>query len=92
MVTLSSEGSSSSASSSSESSSLGVCGAPAEKEISLVETSKPVLSSQEVEDPAIAHAVNPISTPHIDAKLIILSSGSEDKVDWEALIADDEVD
>jgi hypothetical protein len=63
-----------------------------EKEISLVETSKLVLSSREVEDPAIAPAVNPVSAPLIDANLIVLSSGSEDKVDWEALIADDEVD
>jgi hypothetical protein len=63
-----------------------------EKEILLAETSKPVLSSREVEDPAIAPAVNPVSAPLIDVNLIILSSGGEDKVDWEVLIADDEVD
>jgi hypothetical protein len=51
----------------------------------------------EKEDPAAAPAVNPISVPSIDVDLIgvdliVLSSGSEDKVDWEALIAEDEVD
>jgi hypothetical protein len=28
----------------------------------------------------------------VDAKLIVLSSDSEDEVDWKALIAEDEVD
>jgi hypothetical protein len=36
--------------------------------------------------------VNPVSAPLVDANLVILSSGSEDEVDWEALIAEDEVD
>jgi hypothetical protein len=41
--------------------------------------------------------VNPVSIPPADAdvmgvNLIALSSGSEDEVDWEALIAEDEVD
>jgi hypothetical protein len=45
-----------------------------------------------VEDPAVAPAVNPISAPLVDENLVILSSGSEDEVDWEALIAEDEVD
>jgi hypothetical protein len=35
--------------------------------------------------------VNLISVPPVDANLIVLSSGSEDEVDWEALIAEDEV-
>jgi hypothetical protein len=38
-----------------------------------------------------APAVNPVSAPPIDAKLIILSSDSEDEVDWKTLIAEDEV-
>jgi hypothetical protein len=44
-----------------------------------------------VEDPAAATAVNPIFAPLVDANLVILSNGSEDEVDWDALIAEDEV-
>jgi hypothetical protein len=60
-------------------------------------TSKLVPSLREEEDPAAAPAVNPVSVPPVDAdligvNLIALSSGSEDKVDWKALIAEDEVD
>jgi hypothetical protein len=62
-----------------------------EKEAPPAGASKLVPSSREVEDPAAAPAVNPVSTPLVDANLIILSSGSEDEVDWEALIAEDEV-
>jgi hypothetical protein len=36
--------------------------------------------------------VNHVSAPLVDANLIVLSSGSEDEVDWEVLIAKDEVD
>jgi hypothetical protein len=51
----------------------------------------------EEEDLATAPTVNPVSASPIDADLmgvdlIVLSSGSEDEVDWEALIAEDEVD
>jgi hypothetical protein len=38
-----------------------------------------------------APTVNPVSVPPVDANLIVLSSDSEDEVDWEALIAEDEV-
>jgi hypothetical protein len=92
MATSSSENSSSSASSSPALSSSGVFGALVEKEAPPAGTSKPVPSSQEVEDLVVAHAVNPISAPPIDAKLIVLSSESEDEVDWKALIAEDKVD
>jgi hypothetical protein len=49
------------------------------------------------EDPGAAPVVNLVSIPPIDAvsvdmDLIILSTGSEDEVDWEALIAEDEID
>jgi hypothetical protein len=52
---------------------------------------------REEEDPAAAPAVNPASVPPADAdlmavNLIALSSGSEDEVDWEALIVKDEFD
>jgi hypothetical protein len=52
---------------------------------------------QEEEDLAAALAINPVSVPPVDADLMgvnlnSLSSGSEDKVDWEALVAKDEVD
>jgi hypothetical protein len=51
----------------------------------------------EEEDPAAARTVNVVSASPIDADLmvvdlIVLSSGSEDEVDWEVLIAEDEVD
>jgi hypothetical protein len=36
--------------------------------------------------------VNPVSAPPVDAKLIVLSSDSEDEIDRMALIAEDEVD
>jgi glycine cleavage system protein P-like pyridoxal-binding family len=44
-----------------------------------------------VEDPVAAPTINPVSAPLVGANLIVLSSGSEDEVDWEALIAEDEV-
>jgi hypothetical protein len=52
-----------------------------EKKAPPAETSKLVPSSQEVEDPVAAPVVNPVSTPPVDAKLIVLSSDSEDEVD-----------
>jgi hypothetical protein len=39
-----------------------------------------------------APMVNPVAAPPVDAKLIILSSDSEDEVDWKVLIAEEEVD
>jgi hypothetical protein len=46
-----------------------------------------------VENPVVAPAVNPISAPPVDTKLIVLSSDSEDEVDWEVLAAEgDEVE
>jgi hypothetical protein len=51
----------------------------------------------QAEDPAAAPAVNLVSVPSVDADLmgvdlIILSSDSENEVDWEALIVEDKVD
>jgi hypothetical protein len=46
---------------------------------------------REVEDLVAAPAVNPVFARPVDAKLIVLSSDSEDEVDWEALIVEDEV-
>jgi hypothetical protein len=97
MTALLSGGSLSSASSSTALSALGARDAPAVEEAPPAETSKPVSSLREEEDLATAPAVNPISAPPVDADLmgvdlIVLSSGSEDKVDWEALIAENEVD
>jgi hypothetical protein len=96
-MTSSSEDSSLSALSSPTSSSLGAREAPVVKDASPAGTSRPVPSLREEEVPAAAPAVNPVSIPPADAdlmgvNLITLSSGSEDKVDWEALIAEDEVD
>jgi hypothetical protein len=56
-----------------------------------------VSSLREKGDPVAAPAVNLVSIPPVDADLIgvdliVLSSGSEDKVDWEAPTAEDEVD
>jgi hypothetical protein len=45
-----------------------------------------------VDDPAAAPVINLVSVPLVDANLVVLSSGSEDEVDWEELIAEDEVD
>jgi hypothetical protein len=52
---------------------------------------------QEEDDLGAAPTINPISIPPVDADLMgvnlnSLSSGSEDEVDWEALVAEDEVD
>jgi hypothetical protein len=96
MTTPSSEGSSSSASSSLVLSALGARDGPAEEEAMPAGTSKSVPFLREEEDPAAAPTINPVFVPPIDAdlmgvNLITLSSGNEDKVDWEALIADDEV-
>jgi hypothetical protein len=54
----------------------------------------PVPSLQE--DPTAAPVVNLVSVPPVDAAsmevdLIVPSSDSEDKVDWEALVIGDEV-
>jgi hypothetical protein len=97
MKTPSSGGPSLSASLSPALSALGARDAPAVEDAPPTGTSKPVLSLREEEDPAAAPAVNPVFIPPADANLmgvnfITLSSGSEDEVDWEALIAEDEVD
>jgi predicted dinucleotide-binding enzyme len=72
------------------------------QEASVVEKALPARTSTSVstlrkEDPAAAPAANLVSVPPVDAALmgvdlIVLSSDSEDEVDWEALIAGDEVD
>jgi hypothetical protein len=59
-------------------------------------TSTLVPTLRKEEDPAVAPAGNLVSVPPIDAALIgvdliILSSDSEDEVDWEALVTRDEV-
>jgi hypothetical protein len=97
MKTPSSGGSSSSASSSLASLGLGVREAPAVEEAPPAGTSKLVPSLRVKDDPAAAPTVNLVSISPVDADvmgvdLIILSSGSEDEVDWEVLIAEDEVD
>jgi hypothetical protein len=58
-------------------------------------TSDPSLRKEE--DPAAAPVANLVSIYPVDATsiwvdLIILSSDSEDEVEWEALVAGDEVD
>jgi hypothetical protein len=97
MTAPSSEGSLSSASSSPVLSALGGRDAPVVEEAPPAETSKPVLSLQEEDDLGAAPAINLVSIPPVDADLMgvnlnSLSSGSEDEVDWEALVAEDEVD
>jgi predicted dinucleotide-binding enzyme len=73
------------------------------QEASVVEKALPARTSTSVsnlrkeEDPAAAPVANLVSVPPVDAALmgvdlIILSSDSKDEVDWEALIAGDEVD
>jgi hypothetical protein len=94
LVAEASEGSSSS--SSSAPLSLGV------QEASVMEKAPPARTSTSVptlwkeEDLAAAPAVDLVSVPPVDAALmgvdlIVLSSDNEDKVDWEALVAEDEV-
>jgi hypothetical protein len=56
-----------------------------------------MVPSLQKEDPAAAPMANLVSIPPVDATsvevdLIVLSSDSEDEVDWEALVAGDEVD
>jgi hypothetical protein len=97
MTAPSSGGSSSLASLSPALSAHGAHDAPAVEDAPPAGTLKPVPSLWEEEDPAAALTVNPISVPPADAdlmgvNLIALSSGSEDEVDWEALIVEDEVD
>jgi hypothetical protein len=63
----------------------------------LIGTSSPVVPLQKKEGPSAASVVNLVPIPVVDATLtredlIILSSDSEDEVDWEALAAEDEVD
>jgi hypothetical protein len=58
-------------------------------------TSIPTLRKEE--DPMVAPVANLVFVPSIDVALIgvdliILSSDSEDEVDWEALVARDKVD
>jgi hypothetical protein len=73
------------------------------REASVVEKAPPARTSMPVpylwkdEDPGAAPTVNlvfvpPIDAAFVDADLIILSSGSEDKVNWGALIAEDKTD
>jgi hypothetical protein len=97
MTAPSSGGSSSSASSSLVLLALGVRESPAVEEAPPAGTSKPIPSLWEEEDLVAAPAVDLVSVPPVDADLmgvdlIVLSSGSEDEVDWEALIIEDEVD
>jgi hypothetical protein len=77
--------------------SLGVREASVVEKAPPARTSTPVPSLRKDEDPGAARVVNLISVPPIDATsvdvdLIILSSSSEDEVDWEALVAEDEID
>jgi hypothetical protein len=77
--------------------SLGVREASVVEKALPVRTSTPIPSLQKDKDLGAAQAVNLISVPPIDATsvdadLIILSSGSEDEVDWEALVTEDEID
>jgi hypothetical protein len=68
----------------------------------VVEKALPAKSSTSVptlrkEDPVAALAANLVFVPPVDVtlmgvELIVISSHSEDEVDWEALIAGDEVD
>ena len=63
----------------------------------LVGTSAPVVPMQKKEDPSAAPVVTLVPLSAADATstradLIVLSSDSEDEVDWEALAAEDEVD
>jgi hypothetical protein len=93
----SSRGSSSLASSLSALLALGVRATLAVDEAPSAGTSKLVLSLREEEDPAAALVVDLVSVSPVDAgligvDLIILSGDSKDKVDWEALIVEDEVD
>jgi hypothetical protein len=71
--------------------------APAVEKASPARTSTPVPSLRKEEDPAAAPATNLVFVPPVDATsvevdLIILSSDSEDEVDWEAHVTGDEVD
>ena len=63
----------------------------------LVGTSAPVVPLQKKEDPLAAPVVTLVPLSATDATstradLIVLSSDSEDEVDWEALAAEDKVD
>jgi hypothetical protein len=74
--------------------SLGVQEASVVEKALPASTSTPVPSLRKDEDLGATPAVNLISVDatFVDADLIILSSSSEDEVDWEALIAEDEID
>ena len=70
---------------------------PVVEKAPLVGTSAPVVPLQKKEDPSAAPVVTLVPLSAADATLtradlIILSSDSEDEVDWEALAAKDEVD
>jgi hypothetical protein len=76
---------------------LGVREASVVEEASPARTSMPVPTLWKEEGPATAPVANLVSVPPFDAtligvELIVLSSESEDEVDWEALVAGDEVD
>jgi hypothetical protein len=67
------------------------------EKVSLVRTSTPVLPLHKKEGLVAAPVVNFVPISLIDATLaradlIVLSSDSEDEVDWEALTVEDEVD
>jgi predicted dinucleotide-binding enzyme len=97
MTALLSGGSFSSSSSLLESLALGVREAHMVEKAPSAETSTQVLTLRKEEDPAATPMANLVSVPPVDAASmgvdsIILSSDSEDEVDWEALVAGDEVD
>jgi hypothetical protein len=92
LAASSSEGSSSSSASLPTSLSLGAQEALVVEKGLPARTSTLVPSLRKDEDPGAAPTVNFVSVPPIDAismdaDLIILSSSSEDEVDWEALVA-----
>ena len=85
------------ASSERSSSSSSLPSSPVVEKAPLVGTSSPVVPLQKKEDPSAASLVNLVRISAVDATstradLIVLSSDSEDEVDWEALAAEDEVD
>jgi hypothetical protein len=87
----------SSSSSSSAPLSLGVREASVVEKALLAGTSPLVPTLRKKEDPVATPMANIVSISLVDATLIgfdliVLSSGSEDEVDWEALIAKNEVD
>jgi hypothetical protein len=67
------------------------------EKVPLIRTSTPVLPLQKKEGLVAAPVVNFVPISLVDATsaradLIVLSSDSDDEVDWEALVVEDEVD